>query len=73
MEDVHSGVTASQGPEDVCPGVVASQAVRPGVVRPGVTASLPASIFAIDHWMFALNANEWPDYVMKTGHPEGLA
>ena len=53
--------------------------MQPDVSR-GVTASAPAPapappppIFAIDSVMFSLTANEWPDYVMKTGHPEGLA
>jgi len=31
------------------------------------------SVFAIDPVMFSLTPNEWPDYVMKKGHPEGLA
>jgi hypothetical protein len=30
-----------------------------------------ASVFAIDPVMSTLKPNEWPDYVMRKGHPEG--
>ena len=77
-------VVASQSPEVVAwqsPGVEASQVVvsqSPEVVasqKPGVVAEagVKKTVFQIDPVMTKIRPNEWTDYVMQKGHPEGHA